>query len=231
MENLRDVRINDMKKMFPRWSHGTLYNRLKKLQLKDNSEFMYKNSVGSIMYKMKAVELLKVEYLTDFSNNTEEDQKKLDNQILSVLSNEDLSTDLGSKTNKEVVNVDKVDNQSSVELINLDYISKNYVSIKIYQDKINELKSVIKDLKEELEKEKEDKKENYITKDQHNEVVRSIEKQVELVKEQLQSANEIVRFKEQKDLYIEQSKALGDGSEKMSWWRKLFPKKEKNIEQ
>ena len=38
-------------------------------------------------------------------------------------------------------------------------------------------------------------------------------------------------FKEQKYLYIEQRKTLGDGSEKMSWWRRLFTKKENNIEQ
>ena len=98
-------------------------------------------------------------------------------------------------------------------------MSKEY-----YRETINELNNIITELKEELQKEKDDKKNNYITKEQHNEVV-------EIIKEQLKNANEIVRFKEQKDLYIEQRKTLGDGSEKMSWWRRLFTKKENNIEQ
>jgi hypothetical protein len=225
MENLKDVRISDMRKMFPRWSHGTLYNRLVSLNIKDNGEFMSKNKTsGIIQYNSSAVRLLEDVYLKEFTNNTEADRKELDNYILSFLSSKDVSRIVGDSLRDQSVKNDNVDNKELSNGVNIEYINKNYVSKEYYRETINELNNIIAELKEELQKEKDDKKNNYITKEQHNEVV-------EIIKEQLKNANEIVRFKEQKDLYIEQRKTLGDGSEKMSWWRRLFTKKENNIEQ
>ena len=239
MEKSRDVRICDMRKMFPKWSHGTLYNRLKKLNLKDNSKFMSKNSTGSILYNFEAVELLKVEYLKDFTQCTEADRKEIDNHILSVLSNEDISSSTENKDPGIINNVDKKPSQVDIDVVNLAYINKNYVSNEIYQEKVEELKDTIRELKTELEKEKEDKKNNYITKEHHNDVVN-------VLKEQLNNANEIVKFKEQKDIYMLQetnnksSEIVVNGSEerqtndimikeeKISWWKKLFYNKNKN---
>ena len=112
MENLKDVRISDMRKMFPRWSHGTLYNRLVSLNIKDNGEFMSKNKTsGIIQYNSSAVRLLEDVYLKEFTNNTEADRKELDNYILSFLSSKDVSRIVGDSLRDQAVKNDNVDNK------------------------------------------------------------------------------------------------------------------------
>ena len=175
MENLKDVRISDMRKMFPRWSHGTLYNRLVSLNIKDNGEFMSKNKTsGIIQYNSSAVRLLEDVYLKEFTNNTEADRKELDNYILSFLSSKDVSRIVGDSLRDQAVKNDNVDNKELSNGVNIEYINKNYVSKEYYRETINELNNIITELKEELQKEKDDKKNNYITKEQHNEVVEII---------------------------------------------------------
>lgn len=231
MENLKDVRISDMRKMFPRWSHGTLYNRLVSLKIKDNAEFMSKNkTTGIIQYNSSAVKLLEDVYLKEFTNNTEADRKELDNYILSFLSSKDVLSVLGENRGEQVVKNDNIDKKELSNGVNIEYINKNYVSKEIYQEKVSELNNTIKELKEELQKEKEEKKNSYISKEQHEEVIEAYKKQVEILNNQVESDKQLLHFKEQKDLYIEQQKVIGDGSQKISWWRRLFPKKENNTD-
>ena len=233
MEEIQNIRISDMRRMFPKWSHGTLYNRLKSLDIKDNKDYMIKNeTTGIILYNSKAISLLKKVYLEEFTNNTEADREQLNSFILSFLSTKDISSSLGNSNRDQAVKNDNVDNQEELKAVNLAYINENYVSKEYHNEIIENLNKRIADLEEELKKEKEEKENKYILKEQHNEVVASINKQVELVTSQLDKMTEIVHFKEKKDLFVEQQKIvkIEDGSQKISWWRRLFPKKE-NIEQ
>ena len=82
------LKASDLKKIFVKWSQGTLYNRLTSLNIKDNKEYIIKNEVTGIdQYNSKAVELLKVQYIKEFFNNSAEEKEKIDKIVFNYLSN------------------------------------------------------------------------------------------------------------------------------------------------
>ena len=124
------LKASDLKKIFVKWSQGTLYNRLTSLNIKDNKEYIIKNEVTGIdQYNSKAVELLKVQYIKEFFNNSAEEK---------VMKND---------------NVDNIDNSNKVNNVNISYINENYILKELHQEIVDNLKSQIDILQKQLEKE------------------------------------------------------------------------------
>lgn len=142
---------------------GTLYNRLESLKIKENPLYIVKNeTTGIVQYNHKAIDVLKEQYLKEFTSTTNEE---IDNVILSYLSNKS--------------NVD------------------------ITRDKEP------KNTKENFKNDSNDKNDNVDSK----EIVISLQKQIELLQQQLNIANatnekllNTLMFREQKDAYIEKQK-------------------------
>ena len=157
------LKASDLRKIFDKWSHGTLYNRLESLNIKDNILYTVKNeTTGNIQYNEKAIDILKDQYLKEFTNITIEDIDKIIFDFLSSKSNVDVSK--GNKNNKQ---------------------------------------------KENLKNDRNDTDDNIDNKG----LVISLQKQVEILQQQLDYANSTnerllntMMFKEQKDAYIEKQK-------------------------
>ncbi len=157
------LKASDLRKIFDKWSHGTLYNRLESLNIKDNILYTVKNeTTGNIQYNEKAIDILKDQYLKEFTNITIEDIDKIIFDFLSSKSNADVSK--GNKNNKQ---------------------------------------------KENLKNDRNDTDDNIDNKG----LVISLQKQVEILQQQLDYANSTnerllntMMFKEQKDAYIEKQK-------------------------
>ena len=157
------LKASDLRKIFDKWSHGTLYNRLESLNIKDNLLYFVKNeTTGNIQYNEKAIDILKDQYLKEFTNITIEEIDKIIFDFLSSKSNVDVSK--GNKNNKQ---------------------------------------------KENLKNDRNDTDDNIDNKG----LVISLQKQVEILQQQLDYANSTnerllntMMFKEQKDAYIEKQK-------------------------
>lgn len=157
------LKASDLRKIFDKWSHGTLYNRLESLNIKDNLLYIVKNeTTGNIQYNEKAIDILKDQYLKEFTNITIEEIDKIIFDFLSSKSNVDVSK--GNKNNKQ---------------------------------------------KENLKNDRNDTDDNIDNKG----LVISLQKQVEILQQQLDYANSTnerllntMMFKEQKDAYIEKQK-------------------------
>lgn len=157
------LKASDLRKIFVKWSHGTLYNRLESLEIKDNSLFTVKNeTTGIVRYNHKAIDVLKEQYLKEFTSTTNEEIDKVIFDYLSSKSNVDVTRE--------------------------------------------------KEPREERENLKNDTNDN-IDKFDNEEIVSSLQKQVELLQKQLDFANatnekllNTIMFREQKDAYIEKQK-------------------------
>lgn len=157
------LKASDLRKIFDKWSHGTLYNRLESLNIKDNILYTVKNeTTGNIQYNEKAIDILKDQYLKEFTNITIEDIDKIIFDFLSSKSNVDVSK--GNKNNKQKENLknDRIDTDDNID---------------------------------------------------NKGLVISLQKQVEILQQQLDYANSTnerllntMMFKEQKDAYIEKQK-------------------------
>lgn len=140
------ARITDLKKCFEKWSHGTLYNRLEELEIKDNSMYMSSNKK---MYNQSAIELLTNQYIEEFAV----DKEKLEKHIKSILSSQDISNDLSNKENvkkQKSDNFDKVDKNANVN--NVNFINDNYIAKVTHNEIVNSLNEQIIILKNQLEK-------------------------------------------------------------------------------
>lgn len=154
------LKASDLRKIFVKWSHGTLYNRLESLQIKDNPLFTIKNeTTGNIQYNDKAIDILKDQYLKEFTSTTKEE---IDKVIFDYLS---------SKSKADTTKVQEP-----------------------------------KEQKENLKNDTNDTIDN-------KGLVISLQKQIELLQQQLSVANatnekllNTIMFKEQKDAYIEKQK-------------------------
>ena len=157
------LKASDLKKIFIKWSHGTLYNRLSSLNIKDNAEYIIKNEVTGIdQYNIKAVELLKAQYIKEFFNNSAEEKEKIDKivfEYLSNKSNEDITKEKDKQKNQNNVkndksdNVDSIDNFNKVNNVNISYINDNYILKETHQEIVDNLKLQIDILQKQLEKE------------------------------------------------------------------------------
>lgn len=154
------LKASDLRKIFVKWSHGTLYNRLESLQIKDNPLFTIKNeTTGNIQYNDKAIDILKDQYLKEFTSTTKEEIDKVIFDYLSSKSKTDTTKAQEPKEQKENLKNDTNDTIDNKGL------------------------------------------------------VISLQKQIELLQQQLSVANatnekllNTIMFKEQKDAYIEKQK-------------------------
>ena len=154
------LKASDLRKIFVKWSHGTLYNRLESLHIKDNPLFTIKNeTTGNIQYNDKAIDLLKDQYLKEFTSTTKEEIDKVIFDYLSSKSKADTTKAQEPKEQKENLKNDTNDTIDNKGL------------------------------------------------------VISLQKQIELLQQQLSVANatnekllNTIMFKEQKDAYIEKQK-------------------------
>lgn len=156
-------KASDLKKVFVKWSHGTLYNRLESLDIKDNSLFIVKNeTTGNSLYNYKAVCVLKEQYLKEFTSNTEEERNIIDKTIVKYMSSKS-SVENSSDTEKvesekkcdvdKNDNVDTLDNNSKINDVILTYINKNYIPVTTHKEITSNLQKQIDILKIQLEKE------------------------------------------------------------------------------
>lgn len=110
------LRASDLKKIFVKWSNGTLYNRLESLEIKENSLYIVKNEMtGNIQYNSKAIDVLKQQYLKEFTSITNEDIDKIIFNYLSIKSNADVPRDKENKKEKENLKNDTNDTNDNVD--------------------------------------------------------------------------------------------------------------------
>lgn len=157
------LKASDLKKIFVKWSQGTLYNRLASLNIKDNKEYIIKNGITGIdQYNNKAVELLKEQYIKEFFNNSVEDKNNIDKIIFDYLSNKSNEDSTKEKEKQKSKNnlkndnndsIDNTDNENKVNNVNISYINSNYILKETHQEIVNNLKLQIDILQKQLEKE------------------------------------------------------------------------------
>lgn len=110
------LRASDLKKIFVKWSNGTLYNRLESLEIKENPLYIVKNEMtGNIQYNSKAIDVLKQQYLKEFTSITNEDIDKIIFNYLSIKSNADVPRDKENKKEKENLKNDTNDTNDNVD--------------------------------------------------------------------------------------------------------------------
>ena len=110
------LRASDLKKIFVKWSNGTLYNRLESLEIKENPLYIVKNEMtGNIQYNSKAIDVLKQQYLKEFTSITYEDIDKIIFNYLSIKSNADVPRDKENKKEKENLKNDTNDTNDNVD--------------------------------------------------------------------------------------------------------------------
>lgn len=110
------LKASDLRKIFVKWSHGTLYNRLESLEIKDNPLFTVKNeTTGIVQYNHNAIDVLKEQYLKEFTSTTKEEIDKVIFDYLSSKSNADVTRDKEPKTQKENLKNDTNDTNDNVD--------------------------------------------------------------------------------------------------------------------
>lgn len=110
------LRASDLKKIFVKWSHGTLYNRLESLEIKENPLFTVKNeTTGIVQYNNKAIDVLKKQYLKEFTSITKEEIDKVIFEYLSNKSNADVTRDKEHKKEKENLKNDTNDKNDNID--------------------------------------------------------------------------------------------------------------------
>lgn len=213
---MANVRASDLRKIFTKWSQGTLYNRLEMLNIRDNDKYIVKmNNTSTVLYNNEAVELLKKQYLKEFTSDSENDKKELNEYIVKFLSAKDVCkiiSNAKSENDKKNDSNEKNEKNTDVKYVNDEYIKKNYVSRQYHNDIVESLKKQIAILEKQLEKE-----------------TANNEKLVDTIK-----------LREQKDVVIEQQNLVklqqlqesaeiktidtADGNRK-SWFMRIFSKK------
>lgn len=189
-ENFVGYRASFVQKIFKNWSHGTFYNRVATLGIKDNERYMKKNDVsGSVLYNKEAIELLAEQYAKEYSHNiTLEQLKEYIDKFLSsssnasAIHNKQVVKEYKNEKNDNVDDVEKVDKKveevKEVNSVNDSDINEKYILRKDHDAIVKGLKEENLYLKDLLEKEK-------------------IEKE---------SLTNIINAKEQKDIIIERQK-------------------------
>lgn len=110
------LKASDLKKIFVKWSHGTLYNRMESLEIKENPLFTVKNkTTGIVQYNNKAIDVLKDQYLKEFTSITNEEIDKVIFEYLSSKSNADVSRNKESKKEKENLKNDTNDKNDNID--------------------------------------------------------------------------------------------------------------------
>lgn len=110
------LKASDLKKIFVKWSHGTLYNRLESLEIKENPLYIVKNEMtGNIQYNSKAIDVLKQQYLKEFTSITNEEIDKVIFNYSSNKSNADVTRDREHKKEKENLKNDTNDTNDNVD--------------------------------------------------------------------------------------------------------------------
>lgn len=110
------LKASDLKKIFVKWSHGTLYNRLESLEIKENPLYIVKNEMtGNIQYNSKAIDVLKQQYLKEFTSITNEEIDKVIFNYSSNKSNADVTRDGENKKEKENLKNDTNDTNDNVD--------------------------------------------------------------------------------------------------------------------
>ena len=220
---MRNVRASELRKFFPKWSQGTLYNRLETLDIRDNDKYVVKmENTATILYNVEAIELLKEQYLKEFTNNTQKDKEQLDNYVLRFLSSKDASKVLfenepqkNGKNDKKDDNIEeseKVEKKDNVNVINEAYLKENYIPKELHKEIVDGLKKQIDTLEKQLEKETANN-EKLVDTIKLREQKEAVIEQQNLVKLQQQQEN-----REIKALDTE------EGNRK-NWFMRLFSKK------
>lgn len=112
------LKASDLRKIFVKWSHGTLYNRLESLEIKDNPLFTVRNeTTGIVQYNHKAIDILKEQYLKEFTSITNDEIDKVIFDYLSSKSNADVTRDKEPKEQRKNLNNDKNDTVDNKELV------------------------------------------------------------------------------------------------------------------
>ena len=110
------LKASDLKKIFIKWSHGTLYNRLESLEIKENPLYIVKNEMtGNIQYNSKAIDVLKQQYLKEFTSITAEEIDNIIFNYSSSKSNADVTRDKENKKEKENLKNDTNDTNDNVD--------------------------------------------------------------------------------------------------------------------
>lgn len=149
------VKVSELRKIFCKWSHGTLYNRLNTLGIKDNTEYGIKNAAEIFLYNEKAIFLLKDQYLKEFSNDLENDKKEIDKVIKEILSNKESRRGTEKIRQKENVNndnIDNFDNKEKVNFINSSLDNEKYILRELHNEIVNTLKQQIDSLQQQLDR-------------------------------------------------------------------------------
>lgn len=189
-ENFVGYRASFVQKIFKNWSHGTFYNRVVSLGIKDNEKYMKKNDVsGSVLYNREAIELLAEQYAKEYSHNVNMEQLRehIDNFLssssnTSAMYNKQVVQEKKDTKNDNIDNIEKVEKKKEevreVKSVNDSNINENYILRKDHEAIVKDLKEEISYLKDLLEKEKTEK----------------------------ESLTNIINAKEQKDIIIERQK-------------------------
>lgn len=130
------LKASDLKKIFIKWSHGTLYNRLESLEIKENPLFTVKNeTTGIVQYNNKAVDVLKDQYLKEFTSVTKEEIDKVIFEYLSNKSNADVSKEKEPKKEKENLKNDTNDKNDNVD--NKEIVSSLQQQVELLQRQLD----------------------------------------------------------------------------------------------
>lgn len=176
------VKASELRKIFHKWSHGTLYNRLETLGIKGNEQYSQKNAAGILLYNELAIDLLKNQYLREFIDTAENDKKEIEKLINEILSSKGNKRNTTKSNEKKNVNIDSIDSIDNVDKTD---------NVKFINDS--------------------SPKEKYILLELHNEIVGNLQKQIDLLEKQLEketAANtaliDTMKLREQKEVVIEQ---------------------------
>lgn len=155
MENLR---ASDLKKIFIRWSQGTLYNRLDTLNIRDNKECVKKNvATGIDFYNNKAIELLKIQYVKEFPS----EENKIDKTIVDYVSSKSSCSKMNGIEKRQRIKTDNDDNignddtKQNINNVKFSYIKENYILKELHEEIVSSLKKQVEILQGQLEKETE----------------------------------------------------------------------------
>ncbi len=152
------VKASDLKKIFIRWSNGTLYNRLDSLKIRGNPIYCVVNEgTGVITYNRVAIDVLKEKYVKEYPQEIDNINKAIDDYLSSMSSfrHTKVNENKETKENLKNDNIESVDNSVVINDVILRYINENYISKNIHNELINDFKKQIEVLQHQLEKETE----------------------------------------------------------------------------
>lgn len=189
MENQKSCKLSEIEKMFPKWSHGTIYNRLKFLGIQGNSQYTHKEqTTGKVIYNYNAVKKLADLYFSEFPQNESEKLKFFNFK-------KDGESDFVKNDVKDVKATETTDTKSQVE-------EKNDILEDV--DKVDAVKNV------NTIKMSQNESIQYIPIELHNKIVEGLQKQIDI----LEKSND--RLSKQNDLLITQHESLIQNNETMA---------------